>query len=91
MKNTKYTESELIEMKLHLIEALLRAKREGTEITNELNMTADKKKILIEKFGFSPVQASCILDLKIPISDLDEELFLSSIKDLKQQQKNTNL
>ncbi len=85
MKNTKYSEAQLVDMKLHLIEGLLKAKKENLEITKALKEAVDHKKILVEKFNFSSVQADCILDLKVSLSDLDEQLFLKSIKDLKKQ------
>ncbi len=87
MKNMKYTEAQLVDMKLHLIEGLLKAQKESYEITKALNEAVDHKKILTEKYNFSTVQADCILDLKISISDLDEQLCLSTFKDLIKQRQ----
>jgi DNA gyrase/topoisomerase IV subunit A len=85
MGKTNYTQAELDKMKLHLFEGLIKAKKEHENIIREFNTASSRKDVLIEKFNFSPVQANCILDIKVPLSELDEQQFEIIIKEIKEK------
>jgi DNA gyrase/topoisomerase IV subunit A len=65
------------------MEGLLKALKIPDEIKKTLNKY-NAKMVLIEKFGFSPKQAQSLLDLRIPIDDIEEQSILNEPSALKE-------
>ena len=88
----KYTDIELNHMRQHLLEGLLIAKSYEKAFLNIIKHEDNPKQMLIEKFSLSSVQAKCILDLKKPINEIEEQLLaneLDNLKSIELELKNT--
>jgi hypothetical protein len=67
----------------HIMEGLLRARKSADEIKDILKDRDNAKKVLTEKYGFSPHQAQSLLDLRKSIDEIDEQPILNELVDLK--------
>ena len=67
----------------HIIEGLLKARRDADNILEILITEDDPKKYLIGKLLYSPHQAQSILELNRPIDQIDEEFLVAEQIKLK--------
>ena len=67
----------------HIIEGLLKARRDADNVVEVLNTEENPRKYLIEQLLFTDYQAQSILDLNRPIDEIDEELLLAEQERLK--------
>jgi DNA gyrase/topoisomerase IV subunit A len=66
----------------HIIDGLLKARKNMDEIFEIKNTEENPKKVLIERFSLSRHQAQCILELKKPLDEIDEEKLLEEQRNL---------
>ena len=71
----------------HIINGLLNARRNANEIKDILKSKKGAKKILVDQFGFSPLQAQSLMDIRKPVDEIDEESILKEQKDLMRIEK----
>lgn len=67
----------------HIIEGLLKARRDAEKVIEVLNTEEDPRKCLIEQLLFTDYQAQSILDLNRPIDEINEELLVAEQERLK--------
>ncbi len=61
----------------HIIEGLLKARRDATNIIEVLKTEADPKQYLVNNLFYGPHQAQSILELNRPIDQIDEEFLVT--------------
>lgn len=70
----------------HIIEGLLKARRDAEKIFETINTEEDPKKCLIEKLLFTDHQAQSILELNRPINEIDEEFLVAEQRRLEAEE-----
>lgn len=68
----------------HIVEGLLKAKRDANRVLEIMRIETNPEQILIEQLLFSPEQAQCLLELNRPIDEIDEELLVAEQRKLKE-------
>lgn len=74
----------ILEMRLHIVEALLTASQNSQVIKSIINNKNPKDK-LIKTFSYSKDQAQSIIDLKVPIEQIEQSKIISEIGRLKEE------
>jgi len=67
----------------HIIEGLLKARRDADNILEVLKTEEDPKLYLVADLLYSPHQAQSILELNRPINQIDEEFLVAEQNKLK--------
>lgn len=67
----------------HIIEGLLKARRDADNIIEILKTEEDPKLYLVSNLLYSPHQAQSILELNRPINQIDEEFLVAEQNKLK--------
>lgn len=70
-------ELEINKERQHIISGLLKARRMANEIKEVLKNKTNAKKMLMNNYGFSSLQAQSIVDLRKPIDEIDEESIIN--------------
>jgi DNA gyrase/topoisomerase IV subunit A len=70
----------------HIIEGLLKARRDADQVIEIIHTEESPKKCLIEKLLFTDYQAQSILELNRPVDEIDEELLVTEQKRLKDEE-----
>lgn len=74
----------ILEMRLHIVEALLTA-CENSQMVKSLIEDKNSEDKLIETFSFSKDQAQSIIDLKVPIDQIEQSRIINEIERLKEE------
>jgi DNA gyrase/topoisomerase IV subunit A len=70
----------------HIIEGLLKARRDADKIIEAISTEEDPKKCLVEKLLFTDYQAQSILALNRPINEIDEEFLAAEQRRLETEE-----